>query len=287
MSTDKQLADKIGRWLEAEAPTRLPDRVLRATFERTRTTRQQRGWRAVQRRLHMNRLVPIGIGVAAVVALGAVGINLLPGAGSGTGGSQPSPSPTVAPTTIPDSGALEGGVYLVRDGTSTIRVTVPAGWDVVDGTDIRKHRDQPNEIRFAVNLPDINVWPDACATGELPPPTGPSVDDLVAALRAQQSSVVSEPAEITLGGLPGVLVEVSVPDGLDAEACDPGALRIWSNAEEDGNFLAFSGPGTAQVYIVEAPSGRIVLSTGSAPEATASDLAELEAIVDSATVEAP
>ena len=64
MSTDKQLADKIGRWLEAEAPTRLPDRVLRATFERTRTTRQQRGWRAVQRRLHMNRLVPIGIGVA-------------------------------------------------------------------------------------------------------------------------------------------------------------------------------------------------------------------------------
>jgi glyoxylase-like metal-dependent hydrolase (beta-lactamase superfamily II) len=78
-----------------------------------------------------------------------------------------------------------------------------------------------------------------------------------------------------------VLVEVSVPAGLDTEACDPGALRIWSNAAEDGNYLAFGGPGTTPVYIVETPSGRVVVDTGSAPEATAADLAELQAIVDS------
>ena len=35
MATDRRLDERISRWLEAEAPGPLPDRVLRATFERT------------------------------------------------------------------------------------------------------------------------------------------------------------------------------------------------------------------------------------------------------------
>ena len=46
MTTDKRLDEAISRWLEESAQGRLPERVLDATFERTRSSRQQVGWRA-------------------------------------------------------------------------------------------------------------------------------------------------------------------------------------------------------------------------------------------------
>ena len=165
----------------------------------------------------------------------------------------------------------------------SFRVTFPAGWDVVseDGSDIRKHRDQPGEVIFTVFSPDINVYPDACASEESPPCTGPTTDDLIAALNAQKNSDVSEPAPITIGGRPGVRVEVSTPKGLDIAGCFEGIQRIWSGAT-GGNYLAFGAPGgTHPVSIVETPSGRIVLSTGFDDTATAADKAELQSIVDS------
>ena len=36
MVTDRKLDEAISRWFEETAPTRLPERVLDATFERTR-----------------------------------------------------------------------------------------------------------------------------------------------------------------------------------------------------------------------------------------------------------
>ena len=84
----------------------------------------------------------------------------------------------------------------MSDGKSSIRVTIPTGWDAAaNGRDIRKHRGQPNEVIFSVYASDINVYPDACASQDRPPRTGPTADDLVAALRAQQNSDVTEPAE--------------------------------------------------------------------------------------------
>ena len=106
----------------------------------------------------------------------------------------------------------------MSDGHSSIRVTIPQGWVSIEGTDIRKHRDQPNEVTFELYSADINVYPDACATEDRGPRTGPTADDLLAALRAQQNSDVSEPAEITIGGHPGLRLEVSVPEGLDVAA---------------------------------------------------------------------
>ena len=243
----------------------------------------------------MNKVVGFAGTAAAVVAVAVVGINLLPGGGSGTGGSQPSVSPTVAPTAspqpspaaLPRSGAIEAGTYLMRNGTSSFRVTFPAGWDIVveDSSDIRKHRDQPGEVIFTLFLPDINVYPDACASEEWPPRTGPSANDLLAALNAQKNSDVSEPAPITIGGRPGISVDVSTPKGLDIDGCFEGIQRIWSGAT-GGNYLAFGAPGgTYPVSIVETPSGRIVIATGSDDTATAADKAELQAIIDSIQIE--
>ena len=71
-TNDRSLDDVISRWLEAVAPTRLPDRVLDATFERTRGRRQDVGWRP---RFARPRALRAGLalsGAAAVVLAVAV-----------------------------------------------------------------------------------------------------------------------------------------------------------------------------------------------------------------------
>src|SRR3954453_7309093 len=67
MTTDEQLDQTISRWLEAEAPSRIPDHVLRTTFERTRRSRQPRQWRPRLRRVHLNPRLAVAAGVGVVV----------------------------------------------------------------------------------------------------------------------------------------------------------------------------------------------------------------------------
>ena len=294
-ASDRDVTRAIRSWLHEDRHEDA-SRIAAAVLDRVEATPRRRvSWWPARRFLDMNNFAKVFVAAAAVVAVALVGINLLPRSGSGTGGSLPSPSPTVAPSAspqptlarVPGSGSIQAGTYLVSDGKSSIGVTIPAGWDAAaNGRDIRKHRDQPNELMFAVFSSDIYVYPDACASQDRPPRTGPTADDLVAALRAQQNSDVSEPADITIGGRPGLRLEVSVPKGLDVATCTDGIFRIWSDAFGE-NYLAF-GPSstTAPVSMVETSSGRIVFSTGFGDTATAADKAELQSIVDSIQIEA-
>ena len=76
MATDRQLDQTITRWLEADAPAQLPDRVLRATFERTRSSRQHVGMRARLGRLELTRsVVALGGAAAVVVVAAALALN--------------------------------------------------------------------------------------------------------------------------------------------------------------------------------------------------------------------
>lgn len=95
MATDRQLDERISTWLEAEAPGQMPDRVLRATFERTRKSRQRVGWRALPGKTQMPRFVTALVATAGlVVAVVAFGQRVnQPGVGS-----DPSPTPAASPT---------------------------------------------------------------------------------------------------------------------------------------------------------------------------------------------
>lgn len=97
MAGNERFEDSIGRWLEEAAPNRLPGRVLDATFERTRRTRQDHARRAVLGRLQMPRLVPALGGAAVVVLATVLALNIvrIP-----SFGEQPSPSPTHAASPI-------------------------------------------------------------------------------------------------------------------------------------------------------------------------------------------
>jgi hypothetical protein len=294
MSTDRETARIVRSWLE-EGRTSLPDWVRNDVLDRLPATPQRRSRWPARRFTDMNSLTKLLVATAAVVAVAVLGISLLPRPGAGPGNSQPtsSASPSAAPSDSPQAvarrllanGPIDPGTYLLSDGRSSIRVTIPAGWDAVaQGMDIRKHRDQPDEVMFNLWTPDINVFADACATGNPPPPTGPTAADLLAALRGTQNVTISDPVETTIGGLVGMRLVVGVPADLDIASCTNGTVLVWSGAV-DGNWLALGDdmqgrPGTP-VSIVEPESGRFVFGTGSGAEATEADLAERDAIVSS------
>ncbi len=76
MSTDERFDETITSWLEQTAPARLPDRVLEATFERTRTGRQQSGWRAALGRMPLARPALALGSVAAVLVAATLALNV-------------------------------------------------------------------------------------------------------------------------------------------------------------------------------------------------------------------
>lgn len=298
MPTDKQLADKIGRWLEAEAPTRLPDRVLRATFERTRTTRQQRGWRAIQRRLHVNKLVPIGIGAAAVIGILVVGVNVLgapaPGGVGAAPAATPSPSPTAAPSAATPSAAADAGLpvgsphVLVDDGGVKATVTIPApGWAGSSGILVKNDSVDPPAGAGMIVFPgdDVFVYGDPCKWSSTTPATPvTTADALVTALAAQASRDASAPVDVTVGGYAGKRITLHVPDDADFSACDQGYFGSWGVASETTPARYHQGPGQIdEVWALDLNGELVIIDTAYYAGTPAEHVAEIRAIVESAT----
>jgi hypothetical protein len=272
------------------------ERVLVSTLDEIDHTPQRRSWWPAWRFSDMNTFAKVLVATVAVASVAFVGINLLPTSGSGPG-AQPTPSPSSSPTVapsetpqpspafIPNSGPIAAGTYRVRN--TPFQITMPSGWDANEGMDIRKNRDGPGELAFGFYRPDIRVYEDACANDVIPPLTGPSIDDLLTTLRAQQNSDVTEPVDATVGNVAAQRIEVSVPDGLDVSSCFETSLRIWTGTG-GGNYFAFAfdpnGYQPHPVYLVQAPSGRAAFDYGHATGATGADVAELDAIVNSLTL---
>ena len=99
MAGNRKFDETISTWLENTAPTELPQRVLAATFDRTRGSSQQLGWRGVLGRLRMPRFNP-ALGGAVVVMAVVFALNLSPRLGNG-GPPTPSSSATASPSTSP------------------------------------------------------------------------------------------------------------------------------------------------------------------------------------------
>jgi hypothetical protein len=276
----------IVSWLREDAHENA-ERVLLAALNEVDTTHQRRsGWLA-RRFSDMHGSAKVLVAAAAVVAVILVGISLVPRA-SGPGGQPPSPTPgptstpsaeTAVVPRLPDSGPIEAGTYVLGD--TPIRITVPPGWDAqANGFDIRKNLGQPDEVGLSSSQ-ETRVYDDACATDGRPRQTGPTADDLLAALMSQENSDSSEPLETTVGGRVTTRIEITIPEGLELSSCTGGVLRIW---EDTAGHLTLGGTETAPIYVVRSASGRIVFGTGHGPAATAADLAELDAIIGSMVI---
>jgi len=106
MTGPRPAEDRIALWLEEEANGALPDRVLDATFDRTRTLRQAR--RSAWRPFPMSRPIPalVAVGAAAIIIVAGV-VYFRPAPTGNVGVSPPSPSPTASapPSTSPSVSA--------------------------------------------------------------------------------------------------------------------------------------------------------------------------------------
>jgi hypothetical protein len=305
MPTDQQPDDRISRWLEAEAPIQLPDRVLRATFERTRKTRQQAGWQAVLRRLQMNRLIFALGGAAAVVVVALVALGPY---SSQTGvGALGSVEPTASPPPAPE-GAMTPGTYAAHplsepNDSLTVAFTVPEGWTSLVGDTGAGGLDliptgQPDTgppggtfIQF-LDVTTLNGDICAWAGTDDDISVGPAVDDLVEALRAHTAYEVSEPVDVTIGGFTGKRVDIVHPTELfegtssSAPGCDEGNVRLWSTSVHGPNPLYAQGPANRwQANILDVEGTRLVIVAADFPGTLPEDRAEMDAIIESIAIE--
>ena len=128
MATDERFDDTISNWLEQTAPARLPERVLEATFERTRRSRQQVGWRALLGRIRVTRSVFALGGAVVVVMATALALNVYddkPAVGGPVATADPRSAflGTWSSTSDSDGGTQTMTVRVSADGAVEIVVT--------------------------------------------------------------------------------------------------------------------------------------------------------------------
>ena len=295
MSADRKFDRTISGWLEAEAPGRLPDRVLSATFERTRRTRQRRGWGALLGRFQMNRLLlPLGGAVALVAAIAI--LNSIPGI-PGVGGTSPRPSPTataqppsVTPTPSDEASLVEGPFLLWEEAGMTVTIPGP-GWHTDPG--------RPLLARASIEPPDgagmilfgltdqFYVYGDPCRWSTTRPETpATTVDELVAALAAQASRDASDPVDVTVDGHQGKSITLHVPDDANFAECDQGLFGSWAIGGDPSPSRVHQGRGQIdKLWILDVAGELIVIDAGHYAGTPAEIVDQLDAIVESATFE--
>jgi len=317
VSTDRDVTRIVRSWLE-EGATALPDRVLDAVLDQLPATSQRRARWPARRLNEMNSALKLALAAAAVVVVAVVGINLAPRSGDvgGTGQSPTptqTPSPTLTPTStstsapsaaskfpqLPIGDLVAGTSYFINDpcctGPARIVLTVPAaGWFTVDTVFLGKKVPGDPDTLFGITLGASkvgNLWRDPChrdGTGAaLNPPVGPTVDDLANALAVQGGADALPPTDVRIGGYPAKKVELSVPAGLKTATCDGGDFGWWSPPDDVTGAAPYTfGDGQhATVYVFEVSGTRQVIQTTYLPGTPGTDLAELQAIVDSIKIE--
>jgi hypothetical protein len=136
MSAQRDLDRQLTAFL-ADGPTTLPDASFDAVRDRTEQTRQRvvlGPWRVP----NVSKLVPIGLGAAAVIAVLFLGSQFIGSPSSNVGGPASQPPATVAPSEAPASAAPASAAPspvstppLAENFTSTVHgisVSYPEGW---------------------------------------------------------------------------------------------------------------------------------------------------------------
>lgn len=202
---------------------------------------------------------------------------------------------TAASTTVgaarsdfPASGPVEPGTYHIPPSAwnvAGITMTMPEGWETQYGAPgAIKHSDQLGELGFYFVTVDA-IYSDPCeGEGELIE-VGPNVDDLANALLEQPHTVATGPVDTTLGGLAAKRIELTVPEDLDPAACRMGEhLQVWYSPPADKYFVLL-GDGQASAYILDVKGERQVFTTQYRDGATAHDIAEMQTIIESISID--
>lgn len=302
--TDRDLTRALRSWLR-EDHRENADRVLFTVLDQLDTTPQRRAsWLARRFPIMNSTTVRFGLAAAAVVLLALLGSRFLPATTNvGDPTPEPTPTPEASPTasaTIPaaQGDSLEPGTYMLGDpvGPVGVAIEVPNGWDGFGGGAVLNGEEGATFAAIGLwDITEIIVYRDPCrweSSRQLQPR---GVDAIAAALAGQRGRDASEPAAVTVAGVAGVHVRLTVPADLATEPqadgdstfvdCDQGQYTLFGTTADPG---ARYNQGVRQVddlYIFEAGGRTLVLDVTYFPQTSDSDREDLQAMLDSARIE--
>lgn len=270
--------------------------AVRADIEHRRQRAVIGPWRIPS----MNKLVPIGLGVAAVVGALAIGTQFLGAPAPGGVGAPPAAEPSATPepsasVAAPSASAdadlpVGSSVVLIDEGGVRATVTIPApGWFGGGGIIVRESADPPAGAGMIAFTGDLYVYGDPCAWSTTAPETpATTVDELAAALAAQASRDASVPVDVTVGGYAGKSITLHVPDDAEFSECDQGYFGSWGGPDEPTPYRYHQGPGQIdEVWILDVNGVLTVIDTAYYEGTPAEQVEQLRDIVASAVFETP
>ena len=303
MSTDRDTTRIVRSWLD-EGVTQLPDRVLDAVLDQVPATPQRRTVWFARRTPIMNRIVAVGLGAVAVVALLLIGSRLL-GPPNNVGAGDPTPTPeataesSVAASPTP-AGGIREGPFALTDGTldgdgpggvpATVTISAP-GWygEPNEGILVKNDNADPPDGAGMIGpwYGDLYVYGDPCQWSSTQPDApATTVDELVAALTAQASRNASAPIDITLDGYDGKSITLHVPDDANFGDCDERTFGSWTVGEGLEPYRFHQGPGQIdELWILDRDGVLTVIDAGYYAETPSDHVDELRAIIESINFE--
>ena len=293
MTDQLDLETRVSRFLQADAPADVPERLIYATREQVAVTRQ-RGWTDPFGWRHSSTLrTPVAAtGLLAVVVVAAV---LSLSNRSGFIGTQPTPTVTasVSPSSSPSSTSpsiaaspsacagpgetcLSPGTYTSSGFVPSITYTVPAGWVLMG--DIRGELDLRYRAGGQHTYPDGLTFHDAVsifgrpvaesATSKAPlAGIGTKAKDLANWLAKHPDLVASAPTRAVVGGVNGYRLVLSLPTGnrtapdhCTSDHGEPRCESLFLSSDPAATYgFGLVGPETAVVYLLDLPSGDTVM----------------------------
>ena len=257
-----------------EGPIELPNESFDVVRDRTEQTRQRvviGPWRLPE----MNKMLAVGLGAVAVVAVLLVGSQLFK-SNIGSGGPTPTPEPTAtlepsaaSPT---DFDALTMGERL-QDGDDVF--THMDGVQVVFTASPDWERNFPNWVVWTIDdnkatmgvttVDNVVVDPCQPELGFQDPAVGPTIDDLVTALSDVPGLTFSAPVDVTQDGYSGVRLDYVPPDEFDNCLDDMGEaiLMTLGGVEPTGSdsvIVPPNGDDAFSLYIYDVDGIRVVVA---------------------------
>jgi len=256
-----------------EGPIELPNESFDVVRDRTEQTRQRvviGPWRLPE----MNKMLAVGLGAVAVVAVLLVGSQLF---NSNFGsGPTPTPEPTATPepsqasptdfAAIPMGVRLEDGDYVFThmDGVRVV-FTASSDWE----------RNFPNWVVWSIDdnkatmgvttVENVVIDPCQPELGFQDPAVGPTVDDLVTALSAVPGLTFSAPVDVTQDGYSGVRLDYVAPDRFDNCLDDMGEAILMTlggvePAGSDSVIVPPNGDDAFSLFIYDVDGTRVVIA---------------------------
>jgi hypothetical protein len=158
---------------------------------------------------------------------------------------------------VEDAVVLEAGRYRVPlSDTLSFDVDVPPGTEANNGGLYLAVEETVLKIEAAGQ--DYGVPSDPCSAYTRIEPAGPTVGNLVGAIRNQPIYRASRPEPIEFAGAVGQYVELRIPRAYDASSCGDGQVGLPGNPGSNNNM----SPGyVGHWWIVEVEGQRAVVQT--------------------------